>query len=156
MDTGDVLVKTLEGRLRAREMQLRELVQQHRDRLGEPGSARAGAALDDPLRGRDDAVDGDDEREILLLRRAQVELDEVLCALQRVERGVYGMCAACREAIEVHRLRVMPEARLCTECQRSFERRARDRAVPIVHASLQAPDMPSAKRLLDTAQEDPL
>ena len=51
---------------------------------------------------------------MLLLRRAQAGLNEVLAALQRVECGVYGMCAACREAIEVGRLRVMPEARfLC-------------------------------------------
>ena len=96
-------------------------MQQHRDRLGEPVSGSADTSLADSRFGLDPS---DDEWEVLLLRRAQLELDEVLAALQRVERGVYGTCAACEEAIELHRLRVRPEARLCATCQNSLERRS--------------------------------
>jgi RNA polymerase-binding transcription factor DksA len=120
MGMEDALVRTLEGRLKARVMQLRDIVQSRWDRLGEAVSptTAAGAAG-----ARLDQEDPDDEREVPLLRRTQFELDEVLAALQRVKQGVYGRCGACDEAIEVHRLRVMPEARPCARCQRSIEGR---------------------------------
>lgn len=115
----DELLRTLEGRLRARESALRERVQSHRDRLGEPASATGNTFIAGDEGARADA---DDEREVALLMHDRHELDEVLAALQRIRQGTYGMCSGCGEAIEMGRLRVAPEARLCLGCQRSVER----------------------------------
>lgn len=115
----DELLRTLEGRLRARESALRDRVQSHRDRLGEPASATGNTFIAGIEGARADA---DDEREVALLMHDRHELDEVLAALQRIRQGTYGMCSGCGETIEMGRLRVAPEARLCLGCQRSVER----------------------------------
>jgi DnaK suppressor protein len=38
-------------------------------------------------------------------------------ALQRIERGEYGVCQECGEAIALNRLQVLPWARYCLTCQ---------------------------------------
>lgn len=115
----DELLRTLEGRLRARESALRDRVQSHRDRLGEPASATGNTFI----AGNEGArADADDEREVALLMHDRQELDGVLAALQRIRQGIYGVCARCDDPIEVRRLRAAPQARLCLECQRSVER----------------------------------
>jgi len=57
-------------------------------------------------------------------RRATAQrLEQVDAALQRLDRGDYGLCLACEEDIPADRLRVRPEAALCITCQRSREGR---------------------------------
>jgi RNA polymerase-binding transcription factor DksA len=46
-------------------------------------------------------------------------------ALQRLQRGKYGTCEECGEAIEPARLRATPEATTCIPCQDRLERSAR-------------------------------
>lgn len=62
---------------------------------------------------------------------AQVEgrLAEVVDALQRFDRGVYGQCERCDDEIAEARLDAMPHVRLCVGCQRrkDSERRSRPR-----------------------------
>src|SRR4029453_18986984 len=41
------------------------------------------------------------------------KLDE---ALQRIPKGLYGICAACGKPIHKQRLEALPEADLCLEC----------------------------------------
>jgi DnaK suppressor protein len=66
------------------------------------------------------------------LRRVENEqevLAEIEAALQRIEAGTYGLCEACLEAgktpakavIPKARLRVIPYARNCVECERKRE-----------------------------------
>lgn len=66
------------------------------------------------------------------LRRVENEqelLDEIEEALDRIEDESYGICAGCREAgksiaksvIPKPRLRVIPYARNCVECERKRE-----------------------------------
>lgn len=43
-------------------------------------------------------------------------LAEIDAALARIERGTFGRCEACAGAIGRHRLRAVPQARLCLEC----------------------------------------
>ena len=50
-------------------------------------------------------------------------LDEVEAALRRIEKGTYGVCEANGEKILAARLRVMPYARYCINCQSRFENR---------------------------------
>ena len=42
-------------------------------------------------------------------------------ALQRLEEGSYGYCEECGEEISVKRLKVVPFALLCKECQETKE-----------------------------------
>jgi RNA polymerase-binding transcription factor DksA len=69
------------------------------------------------------------------LRRVENEqevLDEIEEALERVENESYGICSGCQEAgrsvakslIPKARLRVIPYARNCVECERKREENA--------------------------------
>lgn len=66
------------------------------------------------------------------LRRVENEeevLVEIEAALQRIEQGIYGLCGGCQEqgktaaksVIPKARLRVIPYARNCVECERQRE-----------------------------------
>ena len=50
----------------------------------------------------------------------QAVLDD---ALERLRRGLYGVCDECGEEISLERLRVMPFAAYCIDCQHQRERR---------------------------------
>lgn len=49
------------------------------------------------------------------------ELDEIEDALTRLETGTLGVCQSCDRAIPLARLRAMPTARHCLDCQRKLE-----------------------------------
>ncbi|HRV08101.1 MAG TPA: TraR/DksA C4-type zinc finger protein, partial [Acidobacteriota bacterium] len=51
------------------------------------------------------------------------ELKEINAALERIRRGVYGICEECEEEIALPRLNAVPTARLCITCQRKAEQR---------------------------------
>jgi len=50
------------------------------------------------------------------------ELDEISDALARLESGTYGLCQRCGRAIALARLRAVPAARHCVDCQRGEDR----------------------------------
>lgn len=52
--------------------------------------------------------------------RNQMRL-QVEAALQRLDEGTYGLCEDCRQAINEERLKVMPFAHRCIDCQRHAE-----------------------------------
>lgn len=56
--------------------------------------------------------------------RDLAELQEVELALQRMDRGEYGLCMDCGEAIPRARLETLPSAVRCLDCQRRLEARA--------------------------------
>lgn len=60
-----------------------------------------------------------------LASNQQKELIEIRDALDRMHRGVYGMCTSCQEPIALERLRRLPYARLCIDCQSNSERKNR-------------------------------
>ena len=55
--------------------------------------------------------------------RQKHELDEIEDALVRLEAGSFGLCERCGRAIALARLRAMPAARHCLECQQKAESR---------------------------------
>ena len=79
------------------------------------------------LRGDDGRFDedGDDfttmtANDVVLDRLDEVtrsEIADVGDALSRIERGAYGACEACGDAIEPRRLTALPEARRCRTCE---------------------------------------
>jgi RNA polymerase-binding transcription factor DksA len=50
--------------------------------------------------------------------------DEAMVALQRKQKGLYGLCIECMGEIPLERLKVKPEAVRCVACQQTYERRA--------------------------------
>lgn len=60
-----------------------------------------------------------------LADRLHVETESRLAdvdeALERLEKGTYGRCLECGEPIDHARLRALPTARRCLDCQRLFE-----------------------------------
>lgn len=49
-------------------------------------------------------------------------LDDVEAALRRIEKNVYGICEGNGEKIALARLKAIPYARYCINCQARFER----------------------------------
>ena len=52
--------------------------------------------------------------------RNQMRL-QVEAALQRLDEGTYGICEDCQQPINEERLKAMPFARRCIDCQRHAE-----------------------------------
>ncbi len=53
--------------------------------------------------------------------REKHELDEIEDAVVRLEAGSFGLCERCGRAIALARLRAMPTARHCFDCQQKAE-----------------------------------
>lgn len=62
--------------------------------------------------GRDNSLAEQERRELLAIERA----------LAKMSTGTFGVCEDCGEAIPTRRLMVLPEARLCANCQTVEER----------------------------------
>lgn len=48
----------------------------------------------------------------------ELKLADVSKALKKIEDGTYGICDNCHELIDVKRLEIMPEAKICLKCQK--------------------------------------
>ena len=59
-----------------------------------------------------------------LIERAEYRLKAIAAALSRVEEGRYGICEGCGEDIPVDRLKVLPFAAYCVDCQSKRNHRA--------------------------------
>ena len=46
----------------------------------------------------------------------ELKLREVNFALERIKKGKYGICEKCQKPIEIERLKISPEAKLCSKC----------------------------------------
>ena len=66
------------------------------------------------------------ERDLAIdqLNRAAELLTEVSAALERVDAGLYGACLRCDHPIPERRLKALPWAALCFECQESADKEA--------------------------------
>jgi DnaK suppressor protein len=63
------------------------------------------------------------QRRSAMLTRLENQLEQVRAALNRLDEGTYGNCENCGEPILPARLRAMPQATLCIDCQEKMERR---------------------------------
>ncbi len=65
----------------------------------------------------------DQARDVSLKRSLLRTLEDVEHALAKFEDGTYGICEMCGSIIDLPRLEVVPEARLCVTCQARSEGR---------------------------------
>jgi len=48
----------------------------------------------------------------------ELKLRDVNLALEKIEKGTYGMCENCNKEISEDRLQALPEARICFDCDK--------------------------------------
>jgi DnaK suppressor protein len=58
-----------------------------------------------------------------VLAQNRQTLDRLHNALDRIDRGTYGVCARCGEEIPLARLQLVPEALICVPCSEKKQRR---------------------------------
>jgi DnaK suppressor protein len=51
----------------------------------------------------------------------KIQLERIKRALHRLDSGTYGVCLECDAAISPKRLKAVPEAELCVDCQEAQE-----------------------------------
>ena len=63
------------------------------------------------------------ERELLfeLSDNERVTLDQIEAALRKIDKGTYGLCESCQKLIPAPRLKALPFARYCINCQSNSE-----------------------------------
>ena len=78
------------------------------------------AEVGDPI---DDASKSLD-KEILfeLSGNAHSTIEQIEAALRKIDKGIYGFCEYCRQPIPKKRIKALPFARYCVNCQHSTER----------------------------------
>lgn len=57
------------------------------------------------------------EKNLTVQHTLEQSLQDINDALERMKAGTYGICENCGEPIPEKRLRAMPEARYCIQCQ---------------------------------------
>ena len=63
------------------------------------------------------------ERELLFEMEdsERIILDQIEAALRKIEKGDFGICESCHKSISAQRLKAMPWARYCIQCQARAE-----------------------------------
>src|SRR5687768_12193876 len=109
----------------ARRRHLKEDLQVRRERIREHGANTAGAQSSD----HEDASDLD----VVLIDIGAAALRAVNRAIESLDDGSYGLCTRCRSPIGEARLRALPFALYCRECETARERTAfeRERRAPL-------------------------
>jgi RNA polymerase-binding protein DksA len=62
------------------------------------------------------------EKDLAIGESVEGMLNKVITALEKIERGTYGTCDACGGPIKRARLKALPFATLCLDCQDRLER----------------------------------
>jgi DnaK suppressor protein len=65
------------------------------------------------------------ELRVALMGRRTQQVVQIQDALERLAVGQYGLCQDCEEFVGIARLRALPFAQRCRDCQGQAERRAR-------------------------------
>ena len=56
-----------------------------------------------------------------VLQNSEAEICDIDAALARIENGTFGVCERCEDKVPKARLKALPFARLCIECQQADE-----------------------------------
>ena len=118
----------LEGKLRARQRELRAVISSHLNNQDDPQVVGMRNRMEDT----DDwaMADAMANMDIAAVSRELTELTAVEAALLRLREGDYGECADCGVEIPLARLAAYPAAKRCVGCQEIAEAAARRAGVP--------------------------
>jgi RNA polymerase-binding protein DksA len=105
---------------KARLLEEQQNLQEELDRLRELMQAEVDV---EPEEG--DAEIFEREKNAALIAVLETKLKDVETALRSIEKGSYGICTRCGQAIEPGRLEAKPDATLCVKCQEEVERISR-------------------------------
>lgn len=109
----------IEQRLKAREQALRQelgtFTSENPKRSGdfETKFESTGESLEDAATDTEQYVD-----DLTAEHHLELRLKEVAQAFERLQNGAYGVCEKCGKPIAPKRLAILPEARLCVDCER--------------------------------------
>ncbi len=53
------------------------------------------------------------EENTAILKQLEIRVNEIKAALERIEKGVYGLCSVCGDPIDLRRLEANPAATTC-------------------------------------------
>lgn len=100
------------------------LQQELRSQLETSDAAARPVDLDQPI-GRVSRIDAIQQQSMAQANRraAQLRLQQVRAALERLDDEEYGVCAQCGEPVGFARLEVRPETPFCVSCQSQREAR---------------------------------
>ena len=56
-------------------------------------------------------------KDIALLNNNRVQLEKIDDALDKINKGTYGVCDECGQTIDIDRLDVLPETTKCINCR---------------------------------------
>jgi DnaK suppressor protein len=106
---------------------LKQMLKDHEEEvLGRLRALRAFPTKSEPVKDREEAALEDVTRdlEVWLVEQGFATLRRIDEALVRLDQGTYGICARCHHPISDERLRALPFAALCQECQSREEEKA--------------------------------
>ena len=67
----------------------------------------------------------DRELSMNIVSSEQELLYQIDDALKRIDEGTFGLCQQCNQPVAMSRLRAMPSASLCINCQRTREQKSK-------------------------------
>ncbi|MBI4226043.1 TraR/DksA C4-type zinc finger protein [Candidatus Roizmanbacteria bacterium] len=109
------LAEVLQKEAKKLQKQIGELKQS--DPFADPDHALDNAAVDTDV--REQVGHHTIEAEVKALQR---KLTDVELALQKMQKGKYGICERCGKPIPVARLKILPEARFDIECEQKLRK----------------------------------
>lgn len=56
------------------------------------------------------------EMNLALRQAAEAKIESIKAALERLDKGIYGVCEICGQPIDPARLEILPHTRLCVRC----------------------------------------
>ena len=76
---------------------------------------------DQPAGEHDRQVSEDSSKEVVLEQDEETIRRQVMEALERIDRGAYGVCQECGGPVGLERLDAMPYTPYCVRCERKVE-----------------------------------
>jgi len=70
------------------------------------------------------------EKRIALEKRVKDQLVEIEHALDKFDKGTYGLCDNCGQSIDPARLEALPQASLCLNCKALLAKNAKGKSSP--------------------------
>src|SRR5215471_5968025 len=112
---------------RAAQEEFRPMLEQLVETMTQPAQRREEIVVENVA----DAIDlvqraGDREVALLQIESDFNRLQHVRLALERIAEGTYGTCLACEREIGAKRLRAVPWAVYCVDCQETADRQDKD------------------------------